>query len=152
MRRSTHRAERKVLSSRTDPGLGAAWARLIEQTPSKIGPQLLVAFFNGWLAARSGMITAQSVGPVDVVPPMVAGVWFYGVVLLRLWRAGPLGRSFVGSLANLWILFIGYTIWLGFLPPRKGDPAIGWVVWLLVLVVAGAALVVVPVDVEARQY
>jgi hypothetical protein len=97
-----HRKSREeVLSSRTDPGLGGAWARLIEQTPSKIGPQLLVAFFNGWLAARSGMITAQSAGPVDVVPPMVAGAWFYGIVLVRLRRAGPLGRSFVGSLANL---------------------------------------------------
>lgn len=63
---------RSAPSSRPrDPGLGGAWARLLEQTPSKMGPQLLVAFFNGWLAARSGMITAQSAGPVDVVPPSV---------------------------------------------------------------------------------
>jgi len=134
--------EKSVRSARTDPGLGGAWARLIEQTPSKIGPQLLVTFFNGWLAARS-MIAAQSTGPVDVLPPIVAGVCFYGIVFLRLWRAAPLGRSFVGGLANIWILFIGYAIWLGFLPPRKGDPAVGWVAWLLVIVVAGVALVVV---------
>lgn len=136
--------------TRTDPGLGGAWRRLVEQTPSKIAPQLLVAFFNGWLAARSESISEGSPGPVDVVPAMVAGVWFYGIVLLRVWRAAPLGRSVVAGLAHVWVLFIAYTIWLGFLPPRKNDPVIGWVVWFLVIVVVGVALVVTLDNVAPR--
>lgn len=119
---------RSAPSSRPrDPGLGGAWARLLEQTPPKMGPQLLVAFFNGWLAARSGMITAQSAGPVDIVPPMVAGAWFYSIVLLRLWRVGPLGRSFVA----VWRTFGSCSSatrsgWDSFLLARATRPLDGW--------------------------
>jgi hypothetical protein len=54
---------------------------------------------------------------------------------------GPLGRSFNERAGNLWLAFIGYSIWLGFFPPTGSKSWLDWGVWMLVVVGLVATLV-----------
>jgi hypothetical protein len=76
-----------------------------------------------------------------VLPAIGVGFWFYGIVLARLADLGPLGRSFNERAGNLWSLFIGYSIWLGFFPPTGSKSWLEWGVWMLVIVGLVATLV-----------
>jgi len=100
--------------------LSAAWSRLRRQTQSKALPQFLIAFFYGWLVLWHGQLSEGSGSAIAVLPPIAAGFWFYGIVFARLAFATPFGRSFLQSAANWYVLFLGYTIWLGFFPPIGG--------------------------------
>jgi hypothetical protein len=75
---------------------------------------------------------------------MAADFWFYGIVFARLAAAGPLGRSSLGSAANLWLLFMGYSIWLAFFPPRGSKSVVDWSAWLLVIAGLIGMLIVFP--------
>jgi hypothetical protein len=105
---------------------------------------LLVAFFYGWLLLWHRQLADGSGGAIAVLPSIAAGFWFYGIVLARLAAAAPLGRSFLQSAGNLWVLFIGYTVWLAFFPPRGSRSMVEWGAWILVIAGLVATLVVYP--------
>jgi hypothetical protein len=52
---------------------------------------------------------------------------------VALAAAAPLGRSFPQSAGNFYVLFLGYTIWLGFFPPTGYKSALDWGAWVLVI-------------------
>ncbi len=79
-----------------------------------------------------------------ILPEFVVGFWFYGIIWARLTAVVPLGRSFLQSAGNLWLLFMGYTIWLGFFPPTGSKSLREWGAWALVIAGLGAILVIEP--------
>ena len=119
--------------------LSGAWSRLRSRSPSKALPQFLLAFVYGWL-----ILWHDSAIAIAIVPPIVATFWFYGIIFARLVAAAPLGRSFVQSIVNLYLLFLGYTIWLGLFPPTGDRSVLNWGAWVLVIAGLIAALLVVP--------
>jgi hypothetical protein len=124
--------------------LRGAWSRLRSRTLSKALPQFLLAFFYGWLFLWHRQLTDDSATAIAVLPPIAAGFWFYGIVFARLVAAGPLGRSFLQSAGHLYLLFLGYTIWLGFFPPTGAKSALDWGAWVLVIASLIALLIVLP--------
>ena len=124
--------------------LSGAWSRLRSRTSSKALPQVLLAFVYGWLFLWHRQLTDDSATAIAVVPPIAAAFWFYGIVFSRLVAAAPLGRSFVQSAVNLYLLFLGYTIWLGFFPPTGDKSVLDWGAWVLVIAGLIALLIVVP--------
>jgi hypothetical protein len=126
------------------PTLRGAWSRLRSRTPSKTLPQILLAFFYGWLVLWHSQLADDAASAIAVIPPIAAALWFYGIVLWRLAVAAPLGRSLLQSAGNLWVLFLGYTIWLGFFPPTGDKSAFDWGAWVLVIAGLIALLIVLP--------
>jgi hypothetical protein len=124
--------------------LSGEWSRLRSRTPSKAVPQFLLAFHYGWLFLWHRQFTDDSGTAIAVVPPIAAAFWFCGIVFARLVAAAPIGRSFVQSAVNLYLLFLGYTIWLGFLPPTGHRSVLDWGAWVLVIAGLIALLIVVP--------
>jgi hypothetical protein len=122
--------------------LSGAWSRLRSRTPSKALPQILLAFFYGWLLLWHSQLEDDAASAIAVLPPIVAGFWFYSIVLWRLAAAAPLGRSFPQSAGNFYVLFLGYTIWLGFFPPTGDKSALDWGAWVLVISGLVALLIV----------
>jgi hypothetical protein len=122
--------------------LGGAWSRLRSRTRSRVLPHLLLAFIYIWPLLWGDHLTRGSASAASVVPVIVAGFWFYGIVLARLADAAPLGRTFSESAGNLWVLFMGYSIWLGFFPPTGSKSWLEWGAWILVI----AGLIAVLVD------
>jgi len=121
--------------------LGGAWSRLRSRTHSRVLPRLLIAFFYAWPLLWGRLIPRGSASAVAVLPAIGVGYWFYGIVLARLADVGPLGRSFNERAGNLWLLFIGYSIWLGFFPPTGSKSWLEWGVWMLVVVGLVATLI-----------
>jgi hypothetical protein len=123
--------------------LGAAWSRLRSRTHSRVLPHLLITFFYVWpLFLESPPRTGESTSSAIVVVPMIAAdFWFYGIVLVRLAAVAPVGRTFNQSAGNLWLLFMGYSIWLGFFPPTERKSWSEWGAWILVIVGLVATLV-----------
>ncbi len=76
-----------------------------------------------------------------VLPELAVGFWFYGIVWARLTAAAPFGRSFLQSAGNVWLCFMGYTIWLGFFPPTRSKSWTEWGAWILVIAGLVAILV-----------
>jgi hypothetical protein len=126
------------------PTLRGAWSRLRNRTPSKALPQILLAFLYGWLLLWHSQLEDDSGSAIAILPPIAAGFWFYGIVLTRLAAAAPLGRSFPQSAGNFYVLFLGYTIWLGFFPPTSDKSALDWGAWVLVIAGLIALLIVLP--------
>jgi hypothetical protein len=124
--------------------LSGAWSRLRNGTPSKALPQFLLAFVYGWLFLWHRQLTDDAATAIAIVPPIAATFWFYGIVFGRLVAAAPLGRSFVQSAVNLYLLFLGYTIWLGLFPPAGDRSVLDWGAWVLVIAGLIATLIVVP--------
>jgi hypothetical protein len=107
-------------------------------------PQFLIALYYGGLLL--GKLLTDDVGSGLALFPaaLAAGFWFFGIVLVRLAAVAPLGRSFwetTGNHRNLWLLFIGYSTWLGFFPPTGSKSAVEWGAW--VLVIAGLVAVII---------
>jgi hypothetical protein len=94
--------------------------------------------------ARSwhSQLADDAASAIAVLPPIVAGFWFYSIVLWRLAAAAPLGRSFPQSAGNFYVLFLGNTIWLGFFPPTGDKSALDWGAWVLVISGLVALLIV----------
>lgn len=106
--------------------LRGAWSRLRSGTPSKVLPQILLAFFYGWLVLWHSRLEDDSASAIAILPPIAAAFCFYGIVLARPAAAAPLGRSFLQSAGNFYVHFLGYTIWLGFFPPTGDNSALDW--------------------------
>jgi hypothetical protein len=115
--------------------LGQAWSRLREKTLSKRLPQFLVAFFYFWTLLWHSRLAAGSQQGIAIVmiPMLVAGCWFYGIVLARVLAAAPVGRSLSIAAVRLLVLFMGYTVWLAVLPPTSRRSWLDWTAWVLVL-------------------
>jgi hypothetical protein len=104
-----------------------AWTELRGNTLRKTVPQLLVAVFYWSLVLERHNFDSQRFEPRFLIP-MAAGFVFYAIVFVRVLSVVP-GR-FPVSLINLWLLFIAYTLWLGFaLPVHRRDVRewLGWV-------------------------
>ena len=107
--------------------LSSAWSQLRGNTLHKTLPQLLVAmWFWSLVIERRSLASA---GPGFVVP-IAAAVFFYGIVIGRVLRALPKSR-FLIALLDFFVLVMGYTIWLGLVPPRDRD-AREWLGWAAV--------------------
>ena len=124
--------------------LRGAWSRLRSRTPSKTLPQILLAFFYGWLVLWHSQLADDAASAIVVLPPIAAALWFYAIVLARLAAAAPLGRSFLQSAGNFYVLFLGYTMWLGFFPPTGDRSALDWGAWVLVIASLIALLILLP--------
>jgi hypothetical protein len=123
------------------PRLREAWSRLRARTFSKAFPQFLIALYYGGLLLGK-LLTGHVGGGIALFPAAIAaGFWFFGIVLVRLAAVAPLGRSFWETTGNLWLLFIGYSTWLGLFPPTGSKSAVEWGAW--VLVIAGLVAVII---------
>jgi hypothetical protein len=130
------------LSSSEDDSatLGGAWSRLRSRTHSRVLPHLLLAFLYAWLLLWDRLLSDGSANAAAVLPALAVGFCFYGIVLARLATVGPFGHSFHQTAGNLWLLFVGYSIWLGFFPPAGNKSWVEWGAWLLVIIGLAATI------------
>jgi hypothetical protein len=87
-------------------------------------------------------MSSGSAGAVAMIPVLVAGGWFYGLVLIRVLAVSAARRSLLAWVGSLWLLFMGYTIWLGWFPPTSPRRWLDWSAWVLAVACAVAAVVV----------
>jgi hypothetical protein len=119
-------SEREVRPRTRPATIGAAWSELRSNTLRKTGPQLLLGLFYWGLVVSRHHLYA-STPYLFLFVPAAAGFVFYGVVLIRVIPLLP--RGFPVSLIRFWLLFLGYTLWLGFVPPVDRRDLREWLGW-----------------------
>ena len=124
--------------------LGEAWEELIANTLRKTVPQLLLGIWFWGITFGRHDFNSQTPNHPSLIVAFAAGAGFYYIVFKRVLGVLPHGRMFATA-ARLWLLFVGYTLWLGFgLPVHRRDARewLGWTAMAAGLVVA--LVVVVP--------
>ena len=108
------------------PTIGAAWSELRANTASKTLPQLLVAACY-WVGVMPRSL--QTPAHIPYLAAMVAALWFFAIVIRRLFATLP-WRGFFYSYLSAAPLFLGYTIWLGYGPPVNRKDVREWLAWI----------------------